>query len=1141
MYMIALGRLYKKIRERIMNMKKKISALLLALVMALSLLPVSAFAATTPQITKFTKLWGSPALGETVTIDGKAEGTLLQLGTDGKATGKTGFDATCFNYEIYVSANTAKVRPDGSSAYYTRNAFDYSDAAKASLYTVGSDGKPSYIVENATSANNFRTGWYNNPIQLSGDSTKAVIELFADKADTKAAATYTFTFIRKAMDVSALRGLLESLDVSSLQWPTDCDYVGKLKANYDALSSTDKSGISAELKAKLDSAVDFASDTRVPAKLEITKAATQLNYLPGQSFDPTGMVLTATYADGSTRELKDSTLYTVTPAPVGKSTKVTITYNTVKTEQAITVTDLQGSGTKEAPYKLNNAADLVTLSSFVAAGGATKDTYFDITANITLPDNWTPIGSLKEGKAWSTTLDKSGFNAFSGIIDGGNHTITVPKGSKTMLGAVSGGKLSNLNIYGEKIDGYGVVEYYYVDRANAVKVEIDNVTLKSGTHTKYSGFIGGYASGVDVVIIRNSTVEAGVVIGDDGTYPEWAEELKGAFSYPWGPTGLQMNDMIGSFGGCFNGTIENCTSAAKVYGRNYVGGIAGFKGQSMGDCIVRNCTFTGEVIATGKFVGGIMGGGYSATSAPNTPATTVESCAFTGKVTGATNVGGIFGGEELLVQCWGNGIGLVRANYANGTITATDKDGVKGGIIGYMNSLNRYTVVSDNYYMAGTADKGIGSVAFVETLDATGTVGTGWYKVTFNGAHYGRGDDPTGADADKLAASFTAAELASGAVTEKLNTALVGQGWTGTTPTRTTEKHVVGLRSTKLISNPEPTATQNGGLSLSTPITVNYSDGTTEEITLKDCVLTGLDLTKTGYQVCTANYKGYALVFGVNVRAGGTAPEDVITVTVSVLGDYLHDLTADQCHTLAANNLTPWLTDVTVTMDKDATVLDALQKACSAQGLKLGVVDSSYGGKYINSVTSVTGVALTDSSNKASDGKSYCGWMFTVDGTMPMTTVDATALTDGAKLCLYFEDDYSLAYVDSAVKAIDAIVATDCRTIKAAEDATRYLSPVAVAKVANYAKLQEALKGLDKISHNSSWKVTTPATATTDGLEELICSDCGHVLSSRVIPATGNGGSVSTGDSSNMVLYMGLSVAALLGLAVIPTVHRKKA
>lgn len=805
---------------------------------------------------------------------------------------------------------------------------------------------------------------------------------------------------------------------------------------------------------------------------------------------------------------------------------------------------LKGSGTETDPYLLSTSADLRLVSNTVAGGETYAGKYFKFTDDITLPDNWTPIGSLKEGKTWSTTLDRKGFNAFSGNIDGSNHTLTVPKGSKTMLGAVAGGKLSNLNIYGEKIDGYGVVEYYYVDRGNPVKVEIDNVTLKSGTHTKYSGFIGGYASGVDVVIIRNSTVEAGVVIGDDGTYPEWAEELQGVFNYPWGPTGLQMNDMIGSFGGCFNGTIENCTSAAKVYGRNYVGGIMGFKGQSMGDCITRNCSFTGEVIATGKFAGGIVGGGYSATSAPNTPATTVESCSFTGKVSGATNVGGIFGGEELLLQCWGNGIGLVRSNYSNGTITATDANGIKGGIIGYMHSLNRYTVVSDNYYMEGSAEKGIGSVNFVETPDASGTAGTGWNKVTFNGAHYGRGDDPTGTGADKLTASFTSAELASGTVTEKLNTALVGQGWIGTIPTRTAEKHVVGMRSTKLVCNPEPTATQVGGLNLATPITVNYSNGTTEEITLKDCVVTGLDLTKTGYQLCTANYKGYALVFGVNVRAGGTAPADVISVTVSVLGDYLHDLTADQCHTLAANNLTPWLTDVTVTMDKDATVLDALQKACSAQGIKLGVVDSSYGGKYISSVTSVTGVALTDSSNKASNGKSYCGWMFTVDGTMPMTTVDATALTDGTKLCLYFEDDYSLAYVNSAEKAIDAMDSTNCGSIKTAEDSLLYLSPVAISRISNYAKLQGALDNLGNLKHNGTWKVVTPATDTTDGRQEMTCNDCGHVFS-KSIPATGSGETVqpgetvSTGDNG-MALYIGLSMAALLGLAVIPAVRRKK-
>ncbi len=561
--------------------------------------------------------------------------------------------------------------------------------------------------------------------------------------------------------------------------------------------------------------------------------------------------------------------------------------------QRSTTNTLSGSGTETDPYSLGDAAALTTLSNAVAAGDSFAGKYFKIIADITLPDSWTPIGSLKAGKTWSTTLTKSDYNEFSGFIDGskGNgecYTITVPEGGKTMLGAVSGGKLSNLNIYGTKIDGYGVVEYYYVDKANSVKVEIDNVTLKTGTHTKYSGFIGGYASGADKVIIRNCTVESGVVIGDDGTYTDWKTELSGTFDYPWGPTGLQMNDMIGSFGGCFNGIIENCTSAAKVYGRNYVGGIVGFKGQSMGDYITRNCTFTGEVHASGKFAGGIVGGGYSASSAPNTPAAIVESCAFTGKVTGSTCVGGIFGGEEGLMQCWNNGIGLVRSNYSNGTITATDTNGIEGGIIGYMRSLNRYTVVSDNYYKKDTADEGIGQVTFVEDMNASGSpVGVGSNKTTFDGAHYGRSDDPTGTGAAKLTASFTEAELSKGTVTEKLNAALTGQGWIGDTPTRKTETHVVGMSSAELTQNPEIAIKKASDLDRTTPITVSYSDGTTETITLNDCTILGLNLTETGYQLCTAVYQGYGMVFGVNVKTSGidTGTEITAYVTLSVAGE----------------------------------------------------------------------------------------------------------------------------------------------------------------------------------------------------------------------------------------------------------------
>ena len=800
--------------------------------------------------------------------------------------------------------------------------------------------------------------------------------------------------------------------------------------------------------------------TELPAALTIKKQPAKTTYYIGDTFDPTGMVASVQYEGGAVEiPLQDLTIQAARFDKAGDA-EVTVRYNGLSAKLTVNVKTLaltKGSGTKEDPYLLENADDLEVLSALVAAGNAYAGKYFKITNDITLPANWTPIGGPKAGKTWTPTISQRDMNPFSGYVDGakadgsGCYTITVPEGSKTMIGALAGGKLSNLNIYGKKIDGYGVVEYYYVDRSNPVKAEIDNVTLKSGSHTKYSGFIGGYASGVDVVLIRNCTVEAGVIIGDDGTIPEWAEELNADFPYPWGPTGLQYRDAIGSFGGMLNGTIENCVSHAKVYGRKFVGGILGFKGQSMGDCIVRNCVFDGEVHATGSFAGGITGGGYSATSAPNTPAASVENCVVTGSVTGATYVGGIFGGEELLKVCWNNGIGYVRGNYFNGKVTATAEDGVAGGIIGYMNSLDCYNVISNNYYITGAAVKGIGKVNEANVDIASGT-------------KYGRSDDPLGKDAEKLAAPFEASALTDGTLVNDLNAAVAGYAWTqgASAPVLSTAKRVVRLTCSKLNTMNASDWKQDTGIGNlnGKKVTVTYSDGTTEEIDASKCALSGIDFTKTGYQLGAITYKGYQLFFGVEMVSGGTAPTDTKAVTVSVLGDFIHDVTTDSVHTLAQGNLTPWLTDVTVVVDKDATALEAFDAACDAYGLSYVAADSSYGGKYISSVTSASGVTLTGKSNKQSDGKSYSGWMYTVDGTSSMVSIDQAAVT--SSLVVYFEDDYNLAYVQSVINAIEALPepATE-EAVAAVEAQLQGLSPVARASVTNLAKLTAAREALE--------------------------------------------------------------------------------
>lgn len=465
----------------------------------------------------------------------------------------------------------------------------------------------------------------------------------------------------------------------------------------------------------------------IPTALAVAAPPTKTEYAIGEKFDPAGMTLTATYANGETETL-DSTAFTVvTSAALVAQTEVELSYRGVSVTQPITMTEkLTGAGTEAAPYILATAADLELLSRMTNAGESFAGKYFEITDNITLPNDWTPIG--KKGAY------------FSGSINGKNHLITVPSGSQTMIGAPFGAKLENLDIYGENINGNGVVAIYTTGKT-AQAIEISHVTLKSGTHTTGAGFVGGYASGGYKVYIHDCTVESGVVIGD-GT-----------------------GSRLGSFGGDFNGTIENCVSYATVKGVDYIGGISGSKGQSMADYKIINCAFYGTVEATGNYVGGIAGGGYDGGSfgpSANTPSVTIQDCTVSGTVKGGDRVGGIFGGEPYLVQCWSNGIGYIQNNEFTGSITSSGT--YVGGVIGYMNSLNKYTIIENNVYLCTGADKGIGGVKYVDTSCQNPTPVSGvTYFNTANGQSSGvsgasrtdhnRTDDPLGADKENLATS----------------------------------------------------------------------------------------------------------------------------------------------------------------------------------------------------------------------------------------------------------------------------------------------------------------------------------------------------------------------------------------------------
>ena len=382
--------------------------------------------------------------------------------------------------------------------------------------------------------------------------------------------------------------------------------------------------------------------------------------------------------------------------PDGRKTSVIsgpveLTYSPVKLE------GFTGEGTKAKPYLINDAEDLKKIQKIVWDGNWCAGVQFKMTHDIALPADWTPIGD-QDDSFFNLTTGRD-IHAFSGVLDGDGHKLTVAKGGKPLFNYVSDAVIKNLDIYGEEIDGNGLIDKLFADYGADGNywtgvpdcVTIRNVRLLEGSSTLRSGFMAGSGSGANTITIENCAIQKGVTIGY-----------------------TKDQSQIGSFvGEGFNGQINDSYSEATVYGVSKVGGLAGSKGQSMGLCQTVNSYFKGTIEATGKWVGGLIGAGYYSDSAPNTMAVSFINCYVDADITGNDYVGGLFGGEEgmygCINECW------LRDSHFYGTIKCEGEN--VGGIIGYLAGFDKMQKIENNYFYdkSGTAQRAIGKVSVFAT------------------------------------------------------------------------------------------------------------------------------------------------------------------------------------------------------------------------------------------------------------------------------------------------------------------------------------------------------------------------------------------------------------------------------------------
>jgi len=506
---------------------------------------------------------------------------------------------------------------------------------------------------------------------------------------------------------------------------------------------------------------------------------------------------------------------------------------------------LEGSGTQEDPFQLKSEADFIIIRNAVNEMGITfSGVYFKMMNDIQLSDAWYPIGVETEDP-------DNPARPFSGTLDGGGFTLSYSKGSLPLFNFVNNATIQNMKLYGEEIDGSGLINKAY--RVYGVTgATIDGVTLLSGMSTKKSGLLNYTVTYTNPYIIKNCIAEEGVIIGYDKT-----------------------EGSIGTFAGGMVGSVDNCDSAATVYGVGPVGGIVGGASNSVGKLQITNCTFTGVVDASGTYVGGIVGLGYYADSAPNAFCMTIDDNIVTGTVKGDGSVGGIIG-AEVVDQCWDNGIGYVRNNSFTGTVSGASK---VGGIAGTYRSLNRYTIIENNYYSKDCgATSGFGFVAHVDTnaiefgmhdgvmyystenldypdfpdylwkqkyteeqweeINYVVEVEPGWRDMgrwvdsSITKADHNRTDDPLGADAEKLCYTDKVEEIVVSKTPEKTEY-IVGE-----------ELDLAGL-VVEAVWNTEKENT---------------------ELSLDELEVEGFDSSKPGEQTVTVSYGDFTASFTVTVK-----------------------------------------------------------------------------------------------------------------------------------------------------------------------------------------------------------------------------------------------------------------------------------
>lgn len=236
----------------------------------------------------------------------------------------------------------------------------------------------------------------------------------------------------------------------------------------------------------------------------------------------------------------------------------------------------EGSGTKEDPWRIENAEQLAYLAQQVNNGTNYRGKHFLLVSDLDLSvKEWTPIGTYS--------------NSFWGGFDGGGRTIT------------------GMTITGKENKYVGLFGACY--NFTAPSSYIKSVTVKRANISGHSfvGAIAGAGANISDCYSIENTIYASRCVGVCGS-------LIGNISGCYNSSSVKGNSTAGGIMGSAsyegrdgNGVVQYCYNIGAVTVSQQDSSVGGITGASANRYDISNCLNCGKITGNGKNVGGIAG------------------------------------------------------------------------------------------------------------------------------------------------------------------------------------------------------------------------------------------------------------------------------------------------------------------------------------------------------------------------------------------------------------------------------------------------------------------------------------------------------------------------------------------------------